>query len=256
MRYLLSCVSSRISGFLSGICFFLLPASALSASSAVIQGFRWAIVRYHAAATRFPPPVIDLRRRSPIITRDRLGPVPPPRRDPDSSTPQGVTMTPRTPLAAALTLVAALGLAACGEGNGNAGNGDANDTDAGEAQAPSVEQSRLSGAYDKATETAGRVTQQATERTEQALDGLSSELSERVEQAQRSGAELADETQQKLVTEAEAIYEQAKSLLDQDNLELAQQALAQLEEIKNQLPESWQQKIDDLAQQVRSAVPG
>lgn len=139
-------------------------------------------------------------------------------------------------LAAAIPLVL---LTACGEsGSDSSANGeDASDS------------AELTGSFKQAQDQAADLSKRVAQRTQEAVDGFSSDVRNAVEKAEEEGTELAEETRQKLVKQAEEIYGQAKSFLENNRAQLAEQAIEQLQSMKSQLPQTWQDKIDSLQQQ-------
>lgn len=139
-----------------------------------------------------------------------------------------------TGLGIAACFALATALVGCGDSDsGSSGSAGAGAGAGAEADgSPASENRGLDGTLQKAQDEAQRLAEEGRKKAEQAVDQAKTE---------------AETMQQQLVTEAESLYERAKGLLNQGNIQQAKDALSKLQDMKAKLPESWQTKIEELA---------
>lgn len=157
--------------------------------------------------------------------------------------------TSRLLLTAALSCVLMLGVG-CGDSSDNADDASSSANN----QPETGDGPSLTGALKNTQDQARNLTDRIAERSEQTLNSFSTDVRDAVEQAEQQGTELADETRQNLVEQAEEIYEQAKSFIQNNRTDLAEQAAEQLQSMKAQLPQSWQDRIDQLQREIDEMV--
>jgi acyl-CoA reductase-like NAD-dependent aldehyde dehydrogenase len=121
----------------------------------------------------------------------------------------------------ALVLTATVGLSACGKSE--------------EPEAPET------GAVEEETTMAEEAAEVAKEGAEKA--------SEMTDAAMEKGAEMADAA----VAKGEELIQQAKDYIDNQEIDLAEEVMAQLRKLRDSLPESLQEQIDKLEAMLASA---
>lgn len=104
-----------------------------------------------------------------------------------------------------------------------------------------------------AVEEAKTMAEQAVDATKKGADKASEKASEMTSTAMEKGAEMADAA----VAQAEDLIQKAKEYIDNNQIDLAQEAMNQLRSLKDALPESLQAQIDKLEEMLSSApAPG
>ena len=131
------------------------------------------------------------------------------------------------PVLALALVTAAVGLSACGKGE--------------EPEEPKTPEAgavqEVKTMVQKAAEVAEQRAQKASELTSAAME---------------KGGEMADT----VVAKAEELIQQAKSYIDNKEFDLAEEVMVQLRKLRDSLPASLQEQIDDLEAMLSSASPG